>query len=270
MMSFISSIRKRNQDNHAITNSTQSGYFLMISLLLITIIVLMIGINAGYAFLENSVQSMVTKNQPETNGLVTHFINMKPIAEKINKVTEYIKLVEKNFSEAVKFKTVQIVPFIIATVFALVLTPSTFKKSLNANRMIAKSNAIVNIIKNFVSSIFMILLLLTNIVVPMLGANVFIILIIQLISNLILVLIIYYLNITGKKHLKSMALSSVISSVAIVVAFYLSKLFTMLISFGSGTSQTIIYFVLFIISLAIVPYIIITSNEAGEIILNKH
>ncbi len=139
----------------------------------------------------------------------------------------------------------------------------------NASEESHKSNIILNIIGRIPTSLLMTILLVENIVVQFLSISTVEKWAIQIIVNMILLIFIYYLMISGKRPHKRIFLASFISSIAISIAFFITLGLSLLIANGSVIVAAVAYTRLFMSSLIIIVYTIIISKELASSLLNK-
>ncbi len=264
----MNNLREKNKKNRAFANSAQTGYFLLLSFILLFIIVTMIATNVGYDYIMDKADAVIRSGDKPT-GIVKYIINTDAISKKISELIQYIILLEKNMSETLRFSSAQIMSFIVAFILSLIAIPSGFKNSLNANRRKSNKNKALNIILKLIAGIIFILLIITNIALQFLSTNIFITTLLQLLTYFILTLIIYYTLIKGKKSFKTLSISSIVSSIFIILSTYALKAITLILPMDGSAYVSMVYTTFFILSLVYIPYILITGKEIGMSIAEK-
>ncbi len=233
----------------------------------------MLGTNISYDALKASVQDKTDEFQIEQvfedNPLLSKVVQSEQISKYIASVTSTLIEYEKVLEHSIKFSNFQIFIFIAFFLLILIIAPSKFKTSLNVNEKSHKENIILNIIGRILTSLLMTILLLGNIIIQFLSINTLEKWGIQIIVNMILLLAIYYLTSSGKKSYKCIFLASFISSIAISIIFFITLAFSLLIANGNVVVATIAYTILFMSSLIIITYTIITSKELASSLLSK-
>ncbi len=273
MNNFITNLKKRHNDNNAFTHSIQTGYFLMLSLFLLIVVTIMLGTNIGYDSIKTSAQDKAaefkTEHSLEDNPLLSKIINSEKVSKYIESASSALVEYEKQLEHSIKFSNIQIFVFIAFFLLVLIIAPSKFKVSLNASEENHKSNIILNIIGKILTSLLLTMLLLENILIQFLNISTFEKWSIQIIVNMILLIFIYHLMISGKRPHKRIFLASFISSIAISLAFFVTLGLALLIANGSVIVAAVTYSILFMSSLIIIVYTIIISKELASSLLSK-
>ncbi len=265
----MDSLKERNKKNRALERSIHTAYLLLLSLVLLLIVVSMIAANVGYDYIMNEADTMI-RSADKPTGIVKYIINTEAASKKISELIEYVIILEKNMSETIKFTSAQVVSFIVALILSLIATASKFKNSLNANRRSKKRNALLDIILKFVAGTLLVLLIIISTASQLLAVNIFIIIVLQLLIYFILALMIYYTLIKGKKSFIMLSISSITSSVLIILSTYVLKAITLILPMDGNAYTSMVYTIFFILSLAFIPYMLITGHELGFLIAKKN
>lgn len=267
MKEFISNLKARHKDKQIFTHSVQTGYFLTMSLFLLMIIIGMLAINIGYdrakVSLADKLDQIHIEQIMDENQFLSLIVESKEVSGLLIKAVTYLTETEKKLEKSIKFGAFQIGFFILLFFLILILAPSKFKTSLNANEKKSKKNIGVDILTRMVSSILMTILLAGNIVIQFLSLGTSTKWGIQLLINMILLLLVYFLLLDGKKSFKRILVSSLIASGVISLTFDLLLILTAVIGGNSPVLSFVTYTILFMMSLIIMVYIMIVSKEMG-------
>ncbi len=273
MKNMMAKLKAKSVASNGLANSGQTGYLLMLSFFLTLVLVGMFAVNLAYDYVKNSAENEIDKlnieQTIEDNEILSIIVASDEVSEYINMAVSYVKDLEKKLEEDIKFTGTQLAVFSLLLLLTLIFAPTTFKKSVNIDRVVEQKNVIKNIIQRLFASLLIIILLFENITMKFVSLNGFIKFGLQIVINLIILLLVYYLMIEGKKVFKSVLLASFLSSVIISLVFVVLSFLVAFIASGSVILTFVTYTILFMMSMHILVYIIYLAKEVGTILVEE-
>ncbi len=274
----MKNILKLNQKDSRLSSSTQVAYFLFLSIILLQLLAVMFLTNIGFDYVRNMLDTSISnassyagdyvQGSKQGSKVLNFVLSQDEVKEKLTSTMTMLTNFEDKASDTVKFKFIHFLPFVLAIFFTFIKSVSAFKKSLNEYHELKKRNVFLDILLSFIASIILLLIFFVSLIVPMLFNTLFLKVLVQFLLNFVLIFILYYLLLDYKKRILKEVLASVYSSVGILVVFYILKYLIGVIAIGNMVYTGMLYFLFFILSTVLVPYIIILASELKDFKLN--
>ncbi len=254
-----SSVDRR--DTVVFSASVQTGFFLLLCILLIVLIGVMIVATIGYDYLITVVNKYISDAQASasSNETLALILNIDGVGKQVVEVLDSIKQMEMKAAEVLTFSFIHFVPFVIGLFVVFITTISRFKTGFDLDESEENKEYIFTSFLNFFGCIILLLIFAVVIVSPFISDGLIYKLLIPFIINFVLLVLLYYSTVKKERTFMKIFVSSVISSVGIVLCFYVIKYMSSLLSFGSVSLLIMMYVVFFVLSLVIVPYIVLKS-----------